>query len=73
MKEDAMEKLCKYCGLKVVFDPGRGWVHVYQGELGSIYVQYCRSCGWWGAPYPSLRRCQNCGGELYDHHTAMPI
>jgi len=70
-----MAMVCKHCGEELVFSPDRGWVHMYQGRPGGTYMQYCRSCGWMGAPYPSLVRCPNpgCNAELYDHHCALPV
>jgi len=60
---------CLHCGETLRWERTRGWVHLQGGS----YLQYCKWCGWRGAPYPSQTTCPNCGArDLRDDHCALP-
>lgn len=62
------ERTCVWCGERLRWMTGRGWVH----EDGGLYVMWCPDCGWRGAPYPSPSSCPRCGSrEVRDHHCAL--
>ena len=60
---------CLWCHEELRFEPGRGFVH----SEGGLYVQFCKWCGWKGAPYPSRTVCPVCQArDLRDDHCALP-
>ena len=61
--------LCVWCGEKLHFVQGKGWLH----EDGGILVMKCKLCGWKGSPDPLPTKCPKCGSlGLRDDHYAIP-
>ena len=60
---------CIWCSQELTFVQGRGFTH----PEGGGYMQFCPSCEWQGAPYPSAITCPICGSkEVRDDHCALP-
>jgi len=63
--------ICQWCKCNLAWDNERGWVH----PGGGLYVVYCGACGWQSDRLEDQHRCRcpRCGGEVRDHHCALPV